>query len=186
MPWQLDADDDGLRATDPLPYNEREVLRLVQSLENLNINKPHRMCRELREGVSKRHMSRSVILRLSTWCEFSQPRAESAARDIGNCLFGRYPQPRFCDGTTLRPGAKAQYQAWTATIVSRPEPRRRTEEPQEKPEMSLSIRRNGELLGRLRLFGAHLIWYPVGGGRGFFLEWDRFHQLMQDHGQPDE
>lgn len=82
-----------------------------------------------------------------------------------------------------------QYLSASAPPQPAPEPppqRQRPEPPPERPEMSLSIRQNGKLLGRLRLFGGHLVWYPEDGSRGLSLSWNPFQELMESCGDPEE
>ena len=52
-----------------------------------------------------------------------------------------------------------------------------------KADIELKVKRDGHMLGRLRLSNGSMVWLPVNKRFGFKVNWPSFDELMQEHGE---
>ncbi len=52
-----------------------------------------------------------------------------------------------------------------------------------KADIELKVKRDGHMLGRLRLSNGSMVWVPANKKFGFKVSWANFDQLMQQNGE---
>lgn len=55
-----------------------------------------------------------------------------------------------------------------------------------KADLEFKIKRNGEMVGRLKVSNGTVVWVPKNAQYGRKLGWVKFDQLMQEHGKPEK
>ncbi len=55
-----------------------------------------------------------------------------------------------------------------------------------KADLEFKIKRDGEMIGRLKVSNGTLVWVPKNGQYGYKMTWGRFDQLMQAHGHNEK
>ncbi|MCU0916985.1 MAG: AAA family ATPase [Planctomycetes bacterium] len=134
--------------------------KLLNQLQGTGRNGPERVCSELNDAVENRFVSKETIWRLSKWCDWSSEEAQAIARDIGNHLFGRYPQPRLWDEHNKpkpdRQTAEARYAEWVKSVVGGSPPVSKGKQEQNMAH---------DLLDLLTCFRQVIIYGPPGTGK---------------------
>ena len=116
MPWTREPT--GLRWS-PMAHPKTSLIhRLIDELKATNINRPQAICQELRNCLEHGFFPDAVNKKFSKWCDFNRRQAEGLAREIGNQLFGSYPQPRFLDQQNkLVENGDRLYEQWCQSVV---------------------------------------------------------------------
>jgi len=159
MPWMDRGNGLAFEGEWPPGFLSR-LDKLLNQLRATGRNKPERVCDELEKGVRDHFVPKETIWRLSKWCHWSNKEAEAISRDIGNHLFGRYPQPRFLDETNRptpdKQTAEDRYARWVANVTERTQPPER---------VTQETRMTDDPLDLLRYFRQAIIYGPHGTGK---------------------
>lgn len=60
------------------------------------------------------------------------------------------------------------------------------ERPLGKADVEFSAKRDGEVIGRLKISNGTLVWVPKNKKYGFKMGWTKLADLMQEHGQSEK
>src|SRR4051794_7936464 len=93
MPWIRSGDGLSLRGGEH--YNRSHIATSISELRKAR-NQPGTVCKMLDELIDTGHAPRSLVYRLSKWCDWSDP-SERVARSIANQLFYGIICPRLLD-----------------------------------------------------------------------------------------
>jgi hypothetical protein len=55
-----------------------------------------------------------------------------------------------------------------------------------KADLEFKVKRNGEMVGRLRVSNGTVVWVPKNAQYGYKLGWVKFDELMQQHAQHEK
>ncbi len=59
------------------------------------------------------------------------------------------------------------------------------ERPLGKADVEFSVKRDGRVVGKLKVSNGTIVWVPKNKQRGWKLGWVKFDGLMQERGQPE-
>jgi hypothetical protein len=59
------------------------------------------------------------------------------------------------------------------------------ERPLGKADVEFGIKRDGEMLGRLKVSNGTVVWVPKSKQFGYKLGWSKFDELMQEYGESE-
>jgi hypothetical protein len=51
-----------------------------------------------------------------------------------------------------------------------------------RADISLAVKRNGRILGELKISNGSAVWFPNGNTYGYKLGWSKLAELFEDHG----
>ncbi len=60
------------------------------------------------------------------------------------------------------------------------------ERPLGKADVEFAVKRDGEVVGRLKVSNGTVVWVPKNKTYGFKLGWVKFDALMQEHGKSEK
>ena len=55
-----------------------------------------------------------------------------------------------------------------------------------KADLEFEVRRNGEMVGRLKVSNGTIVWVPKNAQYGYKLGWVKFDELMQERGKHEK
>ncbi len=117
MPWQRDGS--GLRYAGDPHYDDDVVRGLIAHLRQSR-NRPERICVELEELLQSGRVSKDTVWRLSKWCYWSDPMAETAKRIASELFYGNVCRRMLDQHNRPIPDAstaEADYYSWQARVV---------------------------------------------------------------------